>query len=77
MNNDFEKVRWSKSLPFLQAEVINPRSHYFGEAVYLSEKLSDHRYTWYLAGNLQTKRGEFKVFFKEDELEIDTGLDYE
>lgn len=53
--------------PFLVAEVVNISSTYFGESVYLTGVCKTANEKWYYAENLTA---EFKVFFKEGELEF-------
>ena len=50
------------------AEVINHRSHYYGEEVYLTNICEIDGITWYLS-SIVTRDG-FKVYFKDSELEI-------
>lgn len=59
---------FTKLSPYLVAEVINTSSTYFGESVYLTGVSGEGVVgVWYYAENLT---GEFKVFFKESELEF-------
>lgn len=58
---------FKKLSPYLVAEVVNTSSTYFGESVYLTGVCKTTNEKWYYAENLT---GDFKVFFKESELEF-------
>ena len=53
------------------AEVINPKSDYFGESFYLTHKAETNGGTWYKAVPEYYVKGVDSLWFNENELEIE------
>ena len=58
------------------AEVINPKSDYFGESFYLTHKAETNGGTWYKAVHEYYVKGVDSLWFTENEIEFE-GYDYE
>ncbi len=77
MHHLFKNIKAEKALetPML-AEVINPKSDYFGESFYLTHKAEVNGENWYRCHPEYYVKGIDSLWFNEYELEIE-GLEYE
>ena len=64
------KIEQALETPTL-AEVINPKSDYFGESFYLTHKAETNGGTWYKAVPEYFVKGVDSLWFTENELEIE------
>ena len=58
------------------AEIINPKSDYFGESFYLTHKVDIKGEIWYRCHPEYYVEGVDRLWFNENELEIE-GVEYE
>ena len=77
MHNLFKNPKEEQALetPTL-AEVVNPKSDYFGESFYLTHKAEIKGETWYKAMPEYYVKGVDSLWFNANELEFEGG-DYE
>ena len=72
MHHLFKNIKAEKALetPTL-AEVINPKSDYFGESFYLTHKAEVNGENWYRFHPEYYIKGVDSLWFNENELEIE------
>ena len=61
---------------FFSAEVINPKSDYFGESFYITHKAEVNGENWYRCLPEYYVKGVDSLWFTENEIEFE-GYDYE
>ena len=78
MHNLFKNPKEEQSLetPTL-AEVVNPKSDYFGESFYLTHKAEIKGDAWYKAMPEYYVKGVDSLWFNESELEFENGESHE